>query len=115
LGQSIADRSRRERPAIDRSKGCGKDRKPSGPTAPASPLQRQGGILSSKHIGREAALLPSQIDFVRGIQKQAEALGSDQPPFFSGRVTLHLTELTLALHAGLHDYQVRTSFDSSPQ
>jgi predicted dehydrogenase len=58
---------------------------------------------------------PSQIDFVRGIQKQAEALGSDQPPFFSGRVTLHLTELTLALHAGLHDYQVRTSFDSSPQ
>lgn len=58
---------------------------------------------------------PSQIDFARGIQRQAEAIRSDRQPFFSGRVSLHLTELALALDAGLPDYRVRTGFDHVPQ
>lgn len=56
---------------------------------------------------------PSQIDFMRGIQKQAEAIQSGQAPFFSGQVLLHLTELVLNLHAGVHDYQLTTSFEAS--
>jgi predicted dehydrogenase len=47
---------------------------------------------------------PSQIDFARGIQRQAEAIRTGQTPFFSGEVALHLTELALALNAGLNDY-----------
>lgn len=54
---------------------------------------------------------PSQIDFARGIQRQAEAVRAGRAPFFSGRVALHLTELTLALNAGLSDYRPRTGFD----
>ena len=55
---------------------------------------------------------PSQINFMRGIQKQAEAIQSGQTPFFSGQVLLHLTELVLKLHAGVHDYQLTTSFEA---
>ncbi|MFT8778420.1 MAG: Gfo/Idh/MocA family oxidoreductase [Gluconacetobacter liquefaciens] len=50
---------------------------------------------------------PSKIDFARGIQVQAEAIRSGQTPLFSGRVSLHLTEVILALSSGLHDHTVK--------
>ncbi len=53
---------------------------------------------------------PSQIDFMAGIQKQAEAIQSGQTPFFSGQVILHMTEVLLAIHSGKHDYTVETRF-----
>lgn len=53
---------------------------------------------------------PSQIDFARGIKRQAEAIGTGQRPFYSGRVALHLTELALALNSGWRDYKVRNTF-----
>ena len=34
---------------------------------------------------------PSQIDFVRGIAVQADALAKGETPFFIGHVALHLT------------------------
>ncbi|MFW7267278.1 Gfo/Idh/MocA family protein [Gluconacetobacter sp. Hr-1-5] len=60
--------------------------------------------------GKPAAQVPrypSKIDFARGIQVQAEAIRSGQTPLFSGRVSLHLTEVILALSSGLHDYTVK--------
>lgn len=50
---------------------------------------------------------PSKIDFARGIQAQADGIRSGQAPVFSGRVSLHLTEVILALSSGLHDYTVK--------
>ena len=50
---------------------------------------------------------PSKIDFARGIQAQAEGIRSGQAPVFSGRVSLHLTEVILALSNGLHDHTVK--------
>lgn len=55
---------------------------------------------------------PSQIDFARGIARQAQAIRDGVRPPFSGRMALHLTELALALSAGWRDYAVETSFDS---
>lgn len=57
---------------------------------------------------------PSQIDFARGIARQADALSKGETPFFSGEVSLHLTELVLALSAGEHNYVPRTRFDFTP-
>ncbi|MFT8422376.1 MAG: Gfo/Idh/MocA family oxidoreductase [Gluconacetobacter sp.] len=50
---------------------------------------------------------PSKIDFARGIQAQAAGIRSGHPPLFSGRVSLHLTEVILALSSGLHDHTVK--------
>jgi predicted dehydrogenase len=47
---------------------------------------------------------PSQIDFVRGIVAQADAIAAGTQPFFSGQTALHLTEIVLALNAGKRDY-----------
>lgn len=80
------------------------------------PLRLYGGRRVPYPRQAPAAKLPSypsQIDFARGIQAQADAISSGEQPFFSGRVSLHLTELALALNAGLRDYSVRTSFEHS--
>jgi predicted dehydrogenase len=53
---------------------------------------------------RDLPAFPSQIDFARGIHKQAEAIRTGTKPFFSGRMALHLTELALMLNAGACDY-----------
>ncbi len=47
---------------------------------------------------------PSQIDFARGIERQAHAIRTGTVPVFSGRMALHLTELALTLNAGIRDY-----------
>lgn len=47
---------------------------------------------------------PSQIDFVRGIAAQAEAIAAGTQPVFAGGTALHLTEIVLALNAGKRDY-----------
>ncbi|MDO9414870.1 Gfo/Idh/MocA family protein [Pararhizobium sp.] len=47
---------------------------------------------------------PSQIDFVRGIAAQAEAISTGGQPFFAGTTALHLTDVVLALNAGKGDY-----------
>ena len=39
---------------------------------------------------------PSQIDFMRGVADQAEAIGRREAPRFSGALALHITELALA-------------------
>jgi hypothetical protein len=41
---------------------------------------------------------PSQIDFMRGVADQAEAIGRGEAPRFSGALALHITELALALN-----------------
>lgn len=46
---------------------------------------------------------PSQIDFSRGVAALAEAVRGGPTPLFSGRTALHLTEIVLALNAGLRD------------
>lgn len=48
---------------------------------------------------------PSQIDFVRGIAVQAQALKGGETPFFSGATARHLTEVVLALNGGWRDYR----------
>ncbi|WP_426235157.1 Gfo/Idh/MocA family protein [Pararhizobium sp. DWP1-1-3] len=47
---------------------------------------------------------PSQIDFVRGIAAQADAVKTGTQPLFSGETALHLTDIVLALNAGKRDY-----------
>jgi len=47
---------------------------------------------------------PSQIDFMRGIAVQADAIRQGAKPFFSGETALHLTDIALALHAGKRDH-----------
>ncbi len=47
---------------------------------------------------------PSQIDFVRGIAAQADAIRTDTRPLFSGETALHLTDIVLALNAGKRDH-----------
>ncbi|MFP5076784.1 Gfo/Idh/MocA family protein [Rhizobium sp. YIM 134829] len=46
---------------------------------------------------------PSQIDFSRGIAVLAEAMHQGETPRIAGRTALHLTEVVLALNAGLRD------------
>ncbi len=41
---------------------------------------------------------PSQIDFMRGVADQAEAIARGDAPRFSGALALHITELALALN-----------------
>ena len=53
---------------------------------------------------------PSQIDFARGIAAMADALASGKAPVFSGRRALHLTELALALNAGVGPFTPRSGF-----
>jgi predicted dehydrogenase len=47
---------------------------------------------------------PSQIDFVRGIAAQADAIKAGIRPVFSGETALHLTDIVLALNAGKRDH-----------
>jgi predicted dehydrogenase len=47
---------------------------------------------------------PSQIDFVRGIAAQADAIRDGTQPFFAGETALHLTDIVLALNAGTRDH-----------
>jgi predicted dehydrogenase len=47
---------------------------------------------------------PSQIDFVRGIAAQADAIRDGTQPFFAGETALHLTDIVLALNAGKRDH-----------
>ncbi|OLP59426.1 oxidoreductase [Xaviernesmea oryzae] len=48
---------------------------------------------------------PSRIDFARGVAVQAEAIRTGTAPYFSGRTALHLTDIALALHAGLNQHR----------
>jgi predicted dehydrogenase len=47
---------------------------------------------------------PSQIDFVRGIAAQADAIRAGHTPIFSGDTALHLTDIVLALNSGKRNY-----------
>ncbi|WP_422371261.1 Gfo/Idh/MocA family protein [Hoeflea sp.] len=53
---------------------------------------------------------PSRIDFARGIAAMAEAIGTGEVPFFSGRRALHLTELALALNGGIGAFEPKSRF-----
>lgn len=68
-------------------------------------LQAGKAIPYPKKPGQSALpAYPSQIDFVRGIAAQADAISRGTAPFFSGETALHLTEIVLALNAGERDY-----------
>jgi hypothetical protein len=54
---------------------------------------------------------PSQIDFMRGIAVQADAIRQGTKPFFSGETALHLTDIALALNAGKRDH-TPSSYDA---
>ena len=56
---------------------------------------------------------PSKIDFMAGIAAQAEMIGGISPAFYSGAVSLHITELALALHQGQklpQPYKIKNTF-----
>ncbi len=56
---------------------------------------------------------PSQIDFMRGVADQAEAIERGEAPRFSGTLALHITELALALNNArdlAQPYRPRSSF-----
>ncbi len=56
---------------------------------------------------------PSQIDFMAGVAVQAAMISGATPAFYSGAVSLHITELALALHHGQslpQPYKVRNQF-----
>lgn len=57
-----------------------------------------------RQTGKALPSYPSQIDFVRGIADQADAIAAGKVPFFSGRNALHLTDIVLALNAGKRDH-----------
>lgn len=62
-------------------------------------------IAYPRASGRNALpAYPSQIDFMRGIAVQADAIRQGAKPFFSGETALHLTDIALALHAGKLDH-----------
>ncbi|MEM5474047.1 Gfo/Idh/MocA family oxidoreductase [Hoeflea sp. AS60] len=56
------------------------------------------------------AAFPSQIDFARGIAVMAQAVSAGQAPFFSGKRALHLTELALAMNAGVGAFVPKSDF-----
>ncbi|MCP4314583.1 MAG: Gfo/Idh/MocA family oxidoreductase [Hyphomicrobiales bacterium] len=53
---------------------------------------------------------PSRIDFAAGIDAQARAIETGKEGFFGGDVSVHMTEVTLALHAGNADFEPQTVF-----
>ncbi len=56
---------------------------------------------------------PSQIDFMAGIAAQADMISGKAPAFYCGAVSLHITELALALHQGQRlpqPYKVKNLF-----
>lgn len=53
---------------------------------------------------------PSRIDFAAGIDAQARAIGAGTEGFFAGDVSVHMTEVTLALQAGVADFTPQTVF-----
>ncbi len=56
---------------------------------------------------------PSQIDFMAGVAAQAGMISGGAPAFYSGAVSLHITELALALHQGqrlAQPYKVKNTF-----
>ena len=53
---------------------------------------------------------PSRIDFAAGIAAQARAVETGGRGFFSGNVSVHMTEVTLALQAGEADFKPQTQF-----
>ena len=59
---------------------------------------------------RNLAAFPSQIDFSRGIAVMARAIAAGETPFFSGQRALHLTELALALNAGVGAFTPQSDF-----
>lgn len=56
------------------------------------------------------ASYPSRIDFARGIAAMAAAINAGEAPFFSGNRALHLTELALALNAGIGAFKPQSDF-----
>ena len=56
------------------------------------------------------AAFPSQIDFARGIAVMADDMARGQAPFFSGKRALHLTELALAINAGVGVFIPQSDF-----
>ena len=65
-----------------------------------------GKPVAYPHAAQKNSLpaYPSQIDFVRGIAAQADAIRSGTRPVFSGETALHLTDIVLALNAGKRDH-----------
>lgn len=65
-----------------------------------------GKPVAYRHAPAKTALpaYPSQIDFVRGIAAQADAIEQGAEAFFSGETALHLTDVVLALNAGKRDH-----------
>jgi predicted dehydrogenase len=56
---------------------------------------------------------PSQIDFMRGVADQAQAIQEGRKPAFSGSLALHITELALALNNARdlpQPYRLQSSF-----
>ncbi len=63
--------------------------------------------------GRNLPAYPSQIDFMAGVAAQAIMISGASPAFYSGAVSLHITELALALHHGQvlpQPYRLRNLF-----
>jgi predicted dehydrogenase len=86
-----------------------------GGTLPWRP--KSGRILPVNGIrNTKLPAFPSQIDFCGGIAALADAIATGQQPFFSGAVSLHITELALALSgagpAGV-SYTPRSAFTPS--
>jgi hypothetical protein len=62
---------------------------------------------------RNVPSYPSKIDFMAGVAAQAEMVSGKSPAFYTGAVSLHITELALALHHGLRQpqpYKVKNLF-----
>ncbi|MDF1609769.1 Gfo/Idh/MocA family oxidoreductase [Hoeflea sp. YIM 152468] len=70
---------------------------------------RAVAYLAPPKAGKLASF-PSQIDFARGIAVMADAIAAGEAPFFSGTRALHLTELALALNAGVGRFTPRSVF-----
>ncbi len=72
-----------------------------------------GRKLSYSAAGRSLPSYPSQIDFMAGVAAQASMISGASPAFYSGAVSLHITELALALHHGQslpQSYKVKNLF-----
>lgn len=86
---------------IERQRGCVLPLRLTHGRAVAYPAPPKAGKLAS---------FPSQIDFGRGIAVMADAIVRGEAPFFSGQRALHLTELALALNAGVGTFAPRSKF-----
>jgi predicted dehydrogenase len=82
-----------------------------------TPFKRRLPLLGTQSTPEVRYRGSQRIDFARGVADLAEAIADQRPPRLSSYFSLHVTELSLAIHAAQHNgatYTPTTTFDPMP-